>query len=414
MAALRRRGDQRVRERARQSGGLRQDASAILLRRGLVHGGGGGGGVEIASFALVGARRDRRAGVRGPVRDDDQVLQTPVAVQRPARLEPVAAQVQVVGEVQRLGGRAEPAVKHELAKRVETLRVPGLVAQRVQAPTDLRLVVARVPKTLGFFERVFLLALLFLLLFLFLFLFLLLFLLLRLVRGHRARQALGGVASFRHRVGHHERDAFAEDVQTFPRRALASFAAETRSARGERFAVRVLAPDVRRPLLLQKTALHVLRAHAVHHQPREHVAKAAALPRCSRRASRQLARALGHAAPLARRRRALHQLLHLGRHEKREPLPPADLAHAPGALRVVAQSHVLPQRHGGARRGRLPDVHAGGVHLVVKREPAARVQRGDARQRHGVVLGPLRVSSSVSLGNGTVPRRARGSARGSA
>ncbi len=41
----------------------------------------------------------------------------------------------------------------------------------------------------------------------------------------------------------------------------------------------------------------------------------------------------------------------------------SDAAHAVGALRVVAEGHVLAERHHSLGVQRLPDVHASCVHL---------------------------------------------------
>ena len=65
---------------------------------------------------------------------------------------------------------------------------------------------------------------------------------------------------------------------------------------------------------------------------------------------------------------ALHELLHLRDDKQRDGLTLADATHAEGALREVAEDHILAERQRGARVERVFDVHARRVDLVVKGE----------------------------------------------
>eukprot|EP00982_Pelagococcus_subviridis_P012555 31178-Pelagococcus_subviridis.AAC.13 len=200
------------------------------------------------------------------------------------------------------------------------------------------------------------------------------------VLADREREALRRERPFRHGVRDDVRDALAKDVQKFLRVLRVASAAKRAHAEPQQVSVRVLPPYVRRALLREQPRLNVLRAHAVHDEPREHV------PQLSSRALRRahlgrIRRARARRAPLPRRRRGLDELLHLGDDEQLETLPAADLSHAPRALGVISQRHVLPERQRRARGRGLLDVHPRRVHLVVKRKSLALVQRGDARER---------------------------------
>ena len=56
------------------------------------------------------------------------------------------------------------------------------------------------------------------------------------------------------------------------------------------------------------------------------------------------------------------------RQEQQDRLPRPDAAHAIGALREVAERHVLAQREGATRVRRLLDVGAGGVDVIEEGE----------------------------------------------
>jgi hypothetical protein len=78
----------------------------------------------------------------------------------------------------------------------------------------------------------------------------------------------------------------------------------------------------------------------------------------------------------------VHELQHLGDDEQLHGLPNADAPHAEGALRVVAEGHVLAQRQGRLRVERLLDVHARGVHLVVEAEAAVPLDADLLQRQH--------------------------------
>ena len=197
------------------------------------------------------------------------------------------------------------------------------------------------------------------------------------------RETFGREGSVRHRVGDDERHAFAKHVQASTFATLSVFAPHHVHARVEERAVRVFAPNVRGALFGEETRLHVLGAHAVHHQPREHVSESSS--RGSRgirlRQSLEFGGSRRRGSTLPRGGGDGDELRHLRDDDELEALPSANLAHAPRALRVISQRHVFSERHRRHRRGRLTNVHAGGVHLIVKGKSLGRVQRGDARER---------------------------------
>ena len=128
---------------------------------------------------------------------------------------------------------------------------------------------------------------------------------------------------------------------------LSVFAPHQVHARVEERAVRVFAPNVRGALFGEETRLHVLGAHAVHHQPREHVSGVvfAAPAGSDLRQSLELTLRVACGRPLPRGGGDGDELRHLQDDDELEALPSANLAHAPRALRVISQRHVFSERH---------------------------------------------------------------------
>mmetsp|Transcript_32089 Transcript_32089/g.84010 ORF Transcript_32089/g.84010 Transcript_32089/m.84010 type:complete len:328 (-) Transcript_32089:4091-5074(-) len=127
-----------------------------------------------------------------------------------------------------------------------------------------------------------------------------------------------------------------------------------------------LPPQVGEVLRAQLVELQPLRAHRVDHEPSRHVDQRHPLPillQLCARGARVAAAAVARLGELA-----LHELVDLGYDEQRHRLPLADAAHAEGALREVAEDHVLAERERGARRERAFDVNARRVDLVVEGE----------------------------------------------
>ena len=129
--------------------------------------------------------------------------------------------------------------------------------------------------------------------------------------------------------------------------------------------VRLLAPHVADRLQAELVVLRVLRADGVDEQPRRHVLQHLCMA---------VGRPAGSGAHLPRTGsaggadRAHHEVVHLRNNEDVDCLSDADAAHAVGALREVAERHVLTERLDRLRVGRVLNVHPRGVHLVVKGE----------------------------------------------
>jgi hypothetical protein len=79
---------------------------------------------------------------------------------------------------------------------------------------------------------------------------------------------------------------------------------------------------------------------------------------------------------------AAHQCVHLGRHQQVDALALRDAAHAVGALCVVAEHHVLPERQRSDDAGRVLDVHARRVHLIDEGEAAVERDAGLIDAQH--------------------------------
>ena len=126
-----------------------------------------------------------------------------------------------------------------------------------------------------------------------------------------------------------------------------------------------LAPDVGEVLPAQLIKLDALHLHRVDHEPRRHLVQQLRL-----RPALRVGQGGGRVSRLAEL--ALHQLPHLRNDKHRDGLPLADAAHAEGALREVAEDHVLAERERGARGERVFDVHAGGVDLCAAQQSRGR------------------------------------------